>query len=110
MESNRRKQLDEYQARIEVFESIMETLYECELCSRYGRYQYDCADSDLANMKWSEKEDHKLYDAEGLPMTRPDYDDETENEEWISRMNERYSRAYEAVKICRKALEKWLDS
>ena len=109
MESSRRKQLEEYQARLEVFESIIDMLYECVLCSRYGRNQYDCSDSDLKDMKWSEKEDHKLYDEEGLPCPRPDYDDEEDNVEWIAMRNERYSRAYDAVNVCRKALEKWLE-
>ena len=63
--------------------------------------EVDIVNKDLDDMSAYEVSEYKKHPVYGYSAV--------ENEEWISMRNERYSRAYDAINTCRKALEKWLE-
>lgn len=106
MKSNKRVNHDDYLVKLSVYETMLETLNDSVLCA-IGEYTYDIPEDEVKELEWSERFEHIVEDEEGLRVSKPQYDNpETE---WQKEVNNKYYKAVEAYKVCRAALDKWLD-
>ena len=107
MESNRRKNFEDYQLKISVFEQFLETINESIVVTS-GEQVYNCPREELEGLGYWEKQEHVLKDDEELTVSTLPYP-EAGDDDWKQRQNRRYELNKEAFKVVRQALEKWLD-
>lgn len=105
MNSNKRKGFEEYQMKLDIYESLVEHLHDTT-GSFFGRQVYDIPKEELALLDWGERVGHIVHDNEGLtvyeaPVNEPEDD-------WDRDRNRKYQLALEAEQVARKAIEKWL--
>ena len=106
MTSERRIKYEEMQNKLDVFEEIIEVLNNRVVDN--GETVYTVPRDELENMDWSEQRQYIMRTSEGLVCSRQPYEDDVQ-EDWKVRQNKRYDMYVDAFKVCRTALEKWLD-
>ena len=106
MNSNKRKGIEEYQMKLDIYEQLIDRLHNTA-GSFFGRPVYDIPKEELEDLNWSDRCDHLVYDEEHLqvyeaPVSEPEDD-------WDRDRNKKYQLAMEAEQVARKAIEKWLS-
>lgn len=105
MNSNKRKGIEEYQMKLDVYEQLVDRLHDTA-GSYFGKPVYDIPKEELEQLDWSAKCDHLVYDEEGLQVYKAPVDEPADD--WDRDRNKRYQFALEAEQVARKAIEKWL--
>lgn len=105
MNSNKRKGIEEYQMKLDIYEVLVDRLHDTA-GSYFGKAVYDISKEELEQLDWSEKCDHLVYDEEHLQVYKAPVDEP--EDEYDEDRNKKYRLAVEAEQVARKAIEKWL--
>ena len=105
MNSNKRKGFEEYQMKLDIYETLVEHIHDTA-GSFFGKNVYDIPKEELEVLDWGERCEHLVHDEEGLQVYKAPVDDP--DDDWDRDRNRKYQLALEAEQIARKAIEKWL--
>ena len=105
MNSNKRKGIEEYQMKLDIYEVLVEHIHDTA-GSFFGKQVYDISKEELEALNWGDRCDHLVYDEEHLQVYKAPVDEP--EDDWDKERNKKYQLAIEAEQVARKAIEKWL--